>query len=83
MDTEKLIEALRTERDELRVRLHLMKAEVRDEYEELERNWSHLESRLTGLKEASKASAEEVGAATKQLAEEIGVAYGRIKKSLK
>ena len=36
MDIDEVVSALRTERDELRVRLHLLKAEARDEFEELE-----------------------------------------------
>lgn len=83
MEIEDLVGTLRTQRDELRVRLHLMKAEVRDEFEELEKQWNHLESRLDHLKDASKASADEIGAAAKQLAEELGTAYDRIKRSMK
>ena len=82
MDIDEVVGALRTERDELRVRLHLAKAEIRDEFEDLEEKWGHLETRMGSLKEASKESAGEVGAAVKQLAEEIGAAYGRIKKSM-
>lgn len=82
MDIDDLIGALRTQRDDLRVRVHLMKAEVRDEFEELEQKWNHLESRAAQLKDASKESAEDVGAAASQLVEEIGAAYERVKKSL-
>jgi hypothetical protein len=83
MDIDDLIGSLRTERDELRVRLHLMKSELRDEFNDLEQKWRHLESRAGQLKDASKESAEDVGAAASQLAEEIGAAYGRMKKSLR
>jgi len=82
IDIDEVVGALRTERDELRVRLHLAKAEIRDEFEELEDKWNHLESRLGHLKDAGKESADDVGAAAKQLAEEIGAAYSRMKKSL-
>jgi seryl-tRNA synthetase len=82
MGIEELVDVLRTERDELRVRLHLMKTEIRDEFEGLEDSWNHLESRLDRLKDASKESADDLGAAAKQLAEELGATYKRIKKSL-
>lgn len=82
MEIDDLVGVLRTQRDDLRVRLHLAKAEVRDEFEDLEGKWSHLESRLGQLKNASKESADEVGAAAGQLAEEIGAAYERLKKSV-
>ena len=83
MGIEELVDVLRTERDELRVRLHLMKAEIREEFEGLEDSWNHLESRLDHLKDASKESADDVGAAATQLAEELGAAYRRMKKSLR
>ena len=35
---EDLIDSLKTQRDELRVQMHLAKAEIRDEWEEIERN---------------------------------------------
>ncbi|NIP14879.1 MAG: hypothetical protein GWM88_09175 [Pseudomonadales bacterium] len=82
MDIDEVVSALRTERDELRVRLHLLKAEARDEFEELEKKWQHLESRAAQVKEGAKESAEDIGAAAKTLAEEIGAAYTRIKKTL-
>jgi chaperonin cofactor prefoldin len=83
MDIDDLIGALRTQRDDLRVRLHLLKAELRDEFNDLEDKWEHLESRAGHLKDASKESAEDVGAAAGQLAEELGTAYERMKKSLR
>ena len=82
MDIDEVVSALRTERDELRVRLHLLKAEARDEFEELEKKWQHLEGRAAQVKEGAKESAEDIGAAAKTLAEEIGAAYTRIKKTL-
>ena len=82
MDIDEVVSALRTERDELRVRLHLLKADARDEFEELEKKWQHLESRAEQVKEGAKESAEEIGAAAKTLAEEIGAAYTRIKRTL-
>ena len=63
MDIDDLIGALRTQRDDLRVRLHLLKAELRDEFNDLEGKWEHLESRAGHLKDASQESAEDVGAA--------------------
>lgn len=82
MDFDDIVEKLKTERDELRVRAHLMKAEIHDEFEALEGKWEHLESNVARLKDASKESAEEIGAAVKQLTEELGAGYRRVKKSV-
>ena len=80
---DKLVGVLKTERDELRVRLHLLKAETREEWDEVEQKWEKLEGRLHKLKDGVSESGEEIGAATAQLGEEIGQAYRRIKKAMK
>ena len=82
MDFDDIVEKLKTERDELKVRAHLMKAEIHDEFEALEGKWENLESNVARLKDASKESAEDIGAAVKQLAEELSAGYRRVKKSV-
>jgi len=79
---EKIVEDLATQRDELRVQLHLLKAEARDEFEELEGKWHHFESRLGRVGDSAKTSAQEIGAATEQLGEELAQAYRRLKKAV-
>ncbi len=79
----KLMAELATQRDELRVQLHLLKAETRDEWDELEEKWQHLEGKLGVVGKSAKLSAQEIGAATEQLGEELGRAYERIKKAIK
>lgn len=74
---------LRTERDELRVRMHLAAAEVREEWEELEEKWDHLEARLEGASKEAASSAQEVMAALGLLGDEISGAYERIRHRLK
>lgn len=73
---EDVISSMKTQRDELRVQLHLMKADMKDEWHELEEKWDRLEPKLNE-------SAEDIGAASKQLAGEIASAYQRIKAALK
>jgi len=79
---EELVGQLRQERDELRVRAHLLKAELRDEWEQVERKWEHIEPKLERLRDSTRESAGEIGAAASQLGEEIANAYRRIRKSL-
>ena len=73
---------LRQQRDELRVRMHLAKAEAKQEWEELEKKWQHFESRVGHTAEEAKASGRNVGVALEHLGEELATAYRRIKKSL-
>lgn len=80
---EQLVGRLRQERDELRVRAHLLKAELLDEWQEVESKWEHVELRLEHLRDGAKDSAEDIGAALSQVGEEITRAYRRLRDSLK
>jgi chromosome segregation ATPase len=79
---EEVLKKLKTERDELRVQLHLLKAEAKEEWDDVEKRWEHLESRMKRVGDAAADSGGEIAAAGKQLTEEIGNAYKRIRKSL-
>ena len=79
---EELITKLKQERDELRVQIHLAKAEAKDEWEELEKKWDILENKLAALKRETKDASKDIGAALGVLSEEIANAYKRIRKKL-
>jgi chromosome segregation ATPase len=79
---EELITKLKQERDELRVQIHLAKAEAKDEWEELERKWEVVENKLAALKRETKDASKDIGAALGVLSEEIANAYKRIRKKL-
>ena len=79
---EEMVSSLKQIRDELKVQIHLGKAEAKDEWEEMEGHWEHLESRMKRVGDAAADAGDDVAAAGKQLAEEIGNAYKRIRKSL-
>lgn len=77
-----LIASLQQQRDELRLQMHLAKADARDEWEKLEKKWREIESRLDRAGDAARASAGDVGHAVEQVARELGRAYDRIRKAL-
>jgi len=79
---DKMVDDLATQRDELRVQLHLLKAEAQEEWEGLEEKWHHFESRMSRVGDSAKTSAQEIGAATEQLGEELAQAYRRLKKAI-
>lgn len=79
---EQVMKKLRQERDELRVKMHLGKAELKDEWEALERKWEHLEGRMAGVRDETREASREVGAAFGVLTEELGEAYRRIRNRL-
>jgi hypothetical protein len=76
------LESLQVARDELRVKIHLGAAEVRDVWESAEKSWSHLEGRVKVLSEATHESIEDVGAAIDVLAEEIRRGYQHVRRLL-
>ncbi len=69
-------------RDELKLQMHLARAEVRSQWEELEHKWILLQSRLSGVKLAGRESKKEIGEAAHALVEEIHEGYQRIRTAL-
>ena len=76
--TEEILEELRTERDELRVRLHLAKLESSEEWQKLEHQMAKLESKAREIGGATAEASEDMGAAAKLLAEEIRDGFKKI-----
>ena len=79
---EELVGKLERQRDELKLRAHLAKAEARDEWEELEVKWERLRSRLKAAGEEADVASEDVRAAASILADELKKGYERIRQSL-
>jgi len=77
-----IMDDIKQERDELHVKAHLARAEVRDEWVELEEKWEHLRSKSKRVGREAKGASNEVWAATKLLGEELKEGYQRIRKSL-
>lgn len=73
---EKIFAELRTLRDQIRVQLHLAKAEIRDEWEE------ELEPKFEEAERKLEETAEDTRQAVNVIAEELMEAYRRIKSRL-
>ncbi len=78
----KATEELKRERDEIQLKLHLGKEELEDEWEELEKKLSHLQSKTKEIEKAASAAAEDVVAAARLLSEELKKGYKKIRKKL-
>ena len=76
-------EEVKTQRDELRVQIHLAKAEIRDEWEELEEKWDVAQSKFGHLKNETEEKAREVNKALHIISDELADAYHKIKGRLK
>ncbi len=81
-DLKKLTDDLAQQRDELNIKLHLAKAEVRDEWDKLETKWEEMKSNMTTVSEEAEKTAESVTTAAGLLADEIKKGYERIKNAL-
>ncbi len=76
---QKEIESLKQVRDELRVKADLAKMETRDQWENIEKQWNHIEAELQGLNKDAKASAGEIGQAVSLVLGEIKEGYKKLK----
>lgn len=76
------VETLKQQRDELRLKMHLAKADARDEWEEMEGKWDNLRERLKAAGDEASEAKGDVRDALKSLAAEIKKGYERIRDQL-
>ena len=76
------LDELQTIRDEVKLKLHLARADVRDEWNELEKKLERLKGRLGVAGDEAGKAAGDVGSALKLVAAELQKGYERVRKSL-
>ena len=69
-------------RDELKLQAHLFKAEARDEWERIEKDFVQVEQRFGQLKETAKESAKEIEGATERLLDSVKTGYEKLKSHI-
>jgi len=69
-------------RDEVKLKIHLGKAEAKDELEELEKKWDDFLADYKPLTDEAGKTAENAGAALALVAEEIKDGYRRLRELL-
>jgi hypothetical protein len=77
------IDALGKARDELRLRIHLAKADARDEWKKLETAWLRAQEELKRTGEHTKEPVKEMGNAVRTLLDELKGGYARIRNQIK
>ena len=77
-----LLEQLRTERDLLRIRTHLLTADMKQEWDDVELRFHAVETKLRNLRTNVLESAEDVAVAANLLIDEIANAYSRFRNAL-
>jgi hypothetical protein len=73
---------LERERDELKLRIHLAKAEGRDEWARIDKKLDELRFRASAAGTEAKDAMDDVGEAAKKLADEIKAGLDRVRKTL-
>lgn len=71
--------ALRATRDELRVQLHLAKADAKDEWSRIEKSWEKVEHELSVVGEHAKRPLADMEHAMRDLLGEIKQGYVRMR----
>ena len=78
----KLMEKLKTERDEINVKLHLASMDAKEEFAEAEKNWEQVKLKMAEIADEAVDTSEEYVAKAKIVGEELKDSYSRIKDRL-
>ena len=79
---EELLESLKTQRDELSVKMHLANMELQDEWHAIEDKWQHFQSKAVQVEKEIGSSSHDVADAFTLLGQELRDSYRRIRKLL-
>ena len=79
-DVQDVIATLERVRDELKLKLHLLAADARDEWEELEKKFTHLRGRAGSIGRVAGDAAEDVGEAVELVGQELKKGYERLRR---
>lgn len=82
IEFDNLLEKLKSERDEITLKLHLASMEAKEEFEEADKHWETLKIKAAEISDESKETSEEFIAKAKIVGEELKDAYARISKRL-
>lgn len=74
----KLVEKLKTQRDEINLKIHLASLDAQDEYKEAEKKWQKLKNKASQITDDAVDTSEEVIAKSKIVGEELKETYKRI-----
>lgn len=78
-----LYEKLKTERDELELKTHLMGDEIEDIWQASEKQWSRFSSKLLSINKGVGSAINDLGSGFNDLGDEIKKAYKDIKTGIK
>ena len=79
---EKVLKELKTERDNLKVQLHLLNMDAKEEWNELENKYEIFKAKASIVADVAEDSAGDVAEALKLVGEELSEGYKRIRRSI-
>ena len=80
--SEKMLKELKTERDDLKVQLHLLSMDAKEEWNELENQYQTFKAKASIVADVAEDSAGDVVEALKLVGEELHEGYKRIRGSM-
>lgn len=80
---DKLVEKLKTERDELKLKIHLGSMEAKKEFEEAEQKWEDVKAKASQIADDAEKTSDEYIDKAKVIGEELKATYHRIAKRMK
>ncbi|MFW2367789.1 MAG: hypothetical protein ACN4GW_15335 [Desulforhopalus sp.] len=81
-DFNRLVEKLKTERDEIKLKLHLASMDAKKEYEDAEKIWDQVKLKAADVADDAVETSEEFIAKSKIVGEELKETYNRISRRL-
>lgn len=81
-ELDKLVDTLKAERDELKLKLHLGSMEAKEEFEEAEKKWKTMKTKASQIADSAEETSDEYVAKAKIIGEELKETYHRIAKRM-
>ncbi len=78
----KLVEKLKMERDEIKLKIHLASMDAKKEFETTEKQWDNLKIKASEIADSAVETSEELIAKSKVVGEELKETYKRISQRL-
>ena len=79
---QKIADDLKRQRDELQVKLHLAKADARDEWAKLETRWEEVKTKMDTVRQEAGQTTESVASGLSLVLDELKKGYDNIRKTL-
>ncbi len=79
---QKIADDLKRQRDELQVKLHLAKADARDEWAKLETRWEEVKGKMETVRQEASHTTESVASGLSLVLDELKKGYDNIRKTL-